>query len=67
MRVVFAKFSLLTKIQTVGQTNFYSPPLLLACPKTYMHGLSTDFEHFFLIKKQFCVFLRNMASKQEML
>ena len=35
---------------TVCQTNFWSPPLWLVCPKTYMLWLSSNFEQFFLVK-----------------
>ena len=48
--------------KTVHQTNFYSPPLQSACPKTYMKGLSSDFKQFFLVssfswsKKTLCIF-----------
>ena len=42
--------------QTVGQTNFLSPPLQLACQKTYKQGFSSDFEQFFLIKNNFVYF-----------
>ena len=41
--------------QTVGQTNFKSLPLWLACPKANMKRLSSDFE-FFLVKNNFVYF-----------
>ena len=31
-------------------------PLKLACPKTYRHGISNNFEHFFLVKTEFIFF-----------
>ena len=42
--------------QTVGQTNSKSPPLQLACPKTYWQKLSSDFQQFFLVKDNFVDF-----------
>ena len=65
MRVIFANFPLLSKIQTlshktVGQTNFLSPPLQLACPKTYLQGLSSDFEQIFLVKNNLVYLLTSV-------
>ena len=39
--------------ETVGQTNFLSPPLQSACPKTDIQRLSSDLEQFFLVKNNF--------------
>ena len=51
--------------QMFGQTNFYPPPLQVACPKTYMQGFSSDFEQFFLVKNNFvCIFLKNIYGFQ---
>ena len=65
----FAKFSLLNKIKNVPHRvlvrHTSNHPLQLACLKTYMWGLSSDFEQFFLVKNNFlCVFVMNKYAFQ---
>ena len=63
MRVICAKILLLSKIKFY-LTNCCSGNLLITTiaigmPKNFNAGFSSDFEQFFLGKKQLCVFLRN--------
>ena len=69
MRVIFAKFPIIKQdtnfIHQLLVTHYLSPPLSLACPKTYMQRFSSHFQLFFLIKNNFVTaFVRNKYTFQ---
>ena len=47
--------------QTFGKTNFYSPPLQSACPKTCKQRLSSDFKQLPLVKNNLLTSVHNNA------
>ena len=64
MRVIFAKFPLLSKIQTLSHKllsdKLLTTTIAIGMPKNLYAGFSSDFEQFFLVKNNFlCIFLKN--------